>query len=252
MRYIHGDWDHLFGSRRTPTDLRICFDLKKNQLVAMEVQQGSGFTAASQDEIADVEDSLKNSNDDALVAPQAYGLEASNTLPDWTKAYVQESDDQPQAGEDEFDNTQALSEGWDLFEVEGRIQLQRIDDPASSDLDYTVPKFASDADALIQVAFRARAGSAYHRDAIERIGTLAGDTVQKTKFNEIAQVVVFASGGITQSVAVRALPRGDVPCIVVDYDDRHDDAGDLSPEDFERKKLGISREQFDKTAVYIW
>jgi hypothetical protein len=39
---------------------------------------------------------------------------------------------------------------------------------------------------------------------------------------------------------------------VVDYDDRHDDAGSISPEDFERKKLGISREEFDKQATYIW
>lgn len=72
------------------------------------------------------------------------------------------------------------------------------------------------------------------------------------KLDEIAQVVVFASGGITQSVAIRDLPDGDAPCIVVDYDDRHDDAGGISPEDFERKKLGIDREAFDKTATYIW
>ena len=66
------------------------------------------------------------------------------------------------------------------------------------------------------------------------------------------QVVVFASEGITRSVAIRDLPEGNVPCIVVDYDDRHDDAGSLSPEDFERKMLGVSREQFDKTATYVW
>lgn len=76
-------------------------------------------------------------------------------------------------GEDVFDNTQALSEGWDLFNVDGRVQLQRIDDPASVEvLGYDEPKFASDADALIHLALHANAGSAYHRDAIERIGTL--------------------------------------------------------------------------------
>lgn len=75
------------------------------------------------------------------------------------------------AEENPFDNKQAVSEGWDLFEVEGRIQLQRIDCPDLDELGYDEPKFASDADALIFVALQAHAESAYHRDAIERIGT---------------------------------------------------------------------------------
>lgn len=74
---------------------------------------------------------------------------------------------------DDFQNSQALAEGWDLFDVEGRIQLQRIDCPSDHDcLTYDEPKFASDADALIFVALQAHGSSAYHRDAIERIGTL--------------------------------------------------------------------------------
>lgn len=73
-----------------------------------------------------------------------------------------------------FDNTQALNEGWDLFEVDGRIQLQRIDCPADNQdvLDYTEPKFDSDADAIIAVALLANAGSPYHRQALELIGQL--------------------------------------------------------------------------------
>lgn len=81
---------------------------------------------------------------------------------------------------------------------------------------------------------------------------LADTAAKKPKLNEIAQVVVFTSGGVTRSVAIRDLPKGDVPCIVVDYDDRQDDAGDISPEAFERKKLGISREEFDQQATYVW
>lgn len=84
------------------------------------------------------------------------------------------------------------------------------------------------------------------RECIER------ETAGRSKLHEIAQVVVFASGGITHSVAIREMPPDGVPCIVVDYDDRHDDAGDISPEDFERKKLGISREELDKVVTYIW
>jgi hypothetical protein len=73
-----------------------------------------------------------------------------------------------------FNNDLALIEGWDLFDVDGRLQLQRIDDPAGHEaLDYTMPKFASDAEAIIHVAMRATQGSMYHRNALELIGTLA-------------------------------------------------------------------------------
>ena len=73
-----------------------------------------------------------------------------------------------------FDNTRALAEGWDLFDVEGRLQLQRIDDPSAElSLGYDQPKFDTDADAIIHVAKQADAGSAYHREALYLIGSLA-------------------------------------------------------------------------------
>lgn len=73
-----------------------------------------------------------------------------------------------------FDDTPALREGWDLFDVEGRVALQRIDCPSDhAVLDYDEPKFVSDAAAIIFVAMCAQYGSAYHLDALERIGTLA-------------------------------------------------------------------------------
>lgn len=72
-----------------------------------------------------------------------------------------------------FDNTQALNEGWDLFDVDGRVQLQRIDCPSDHDmLDYDEPKFQSDAHAIVEVATLARAGSAYHWEALHLIGSL--------------------------------------------------------------------------------
>ena len=77
----------------------------------------------------------------------------------------------------------------------------------------------------------------------------------KLKLNELAQkaqVVVFASEGVTRSVAIRDLPEGGAPCIVVHYDERHSSNEDISPEDFERKMLGMAREEFDKSAIYIW
>ena len=75
-----------------------------------------------------------------------------------------------------FDNMQALTEGWDLFDVDGRWQLQRVDCPSDLDfLDYDEPKFQSDAQAIVQVALWAYAGSRYHWDALHRIGTLTED-----------------------------------------------------------------------------
>jgi hypothetical protein len=73
-----------------------------------------------------------------------------------------------------WDGRQASTEGWDLWDVDGRIQLQRIDNPGSDPtLDFTEPKFDSDADAIIHVAMYAVLGSAYHREALELIGALS-------------------------------------------------------------------------------
>ncbi len=69
---------------------------------------------------------------------------------------------------------------------------------------------------------------------------------------ETHQVVVFASEGVTRAVAVRNLPAGDTPCIVVDYDDRRRRFDDVPPEDFERERIGCTREEFDQSATYIW
>ena len=71
-----------------------------------------------------------------------------------------------------FKNEKAVREGWDLFDVDGRLQLQRIDSPTAHEihLDYDVAKFQSDADAIIHVALEAQRGSEYHRSALNLIG----------------------------------------------------------------------------------
>ncbi len=68
-----------------------------------------------------------------------------------------------------FDSAQAVQEGWDLFECNGRLQLQGIDCPD----DGSNPKFICDADAIIFVANRASRGSIYHFKALDLIGSLA-------------------------------------------------------------------------------
>jgi hypothetical protein len=61
-----------------------------------------------------------------------------------------------------FDDTQAMTEGWSIFDcgdsANGRWQLQRVDEDKVFQNDEAAWKF---------VAEKALAGSAYHRSAIE-------------------------------------------------------------------------------------
>lgn len=68
-----------------------------------------------------------------------------------------------------FDNTIARQEGWDLFDVDGRTELQRIDDPASDELHYDEPLFDSDESAFAFVTKLAGIGSYYHQQALTYI-----------------------------------------------------------------------------------
>jgi hypothetical protein len=68
---------------------------------------------------------------------------------------------EPVSNVQSWDNTQAIAEGWSLFEVEGRYQLQKDDEAG---------KFDTDAAAIVFVSLQAAAGSQYHWDALHRIG----------------------------------------------------------------------------------
>jgi hypothetical protein len=66
-----------------------------------------------------------------------------------------------------FDNKQAISEGWDIFEVDNeagqlkpQVQLQKC---------YDAEIFADDGDAWLFVRERAAEGSAYHQAALSLI-----------------------------------------------------------------------------------
>lgn len=83
---------------------------------------------------------------------------------------------------------------------------------------------------------------------VEYVGNILAQVDQSATAGEITQVVVFASGGVTRSVATRNQPAESEACIVVDYDD----AEGKSDNEFVRGKLGCSRDEFDKTAKYIW
>lgn len=65
-----------------------------------------------------------------------------------------------------FDNTQAYTEGWALFD-DGEIQ--RLDEPSATGIEGLPddPMFESDTQAVNFVMGKAREGSEYHRQALE-------------------------------------------------------------------------------------
>lgn len=96
-RYIIADpalakgWTHIFAELDKDTgkevererDLRFVYDTEAGKLIHLDVYNTTGPYAANAAEIADVEDSLKNANPEALENPDEYGIAASDDLPSW-------------------------------------------------------------------------------------------------------------------------------------------------------------------------
>lgn len=81
--YITGNWGHIFPSSQSERDLRFVLDTNTNKVIAMQIRTGSGYQHATKEEMADVEDSLLNANEDAIKHPEDWGLVAVAMLPDW-------------------------------------------------------------------------------------------------------------------------------------------------------------------------
>lgn len=84
--YIHGNWSHIFHSSGPETNLRFVFDKSSQAITDMEISKSLGWVKASSEEIADVQDSLLNANDEALDSPDEWGLELSSIKPNWALA----------------------------------------------------------------------------------------------------------------------------------------------------------------------
>lgn len=82
-RYLIAEcWGHCFvGSHNT--DVNFVYDYQLGRVTHMTLSRALGDEPAHRDEMADVTDSLKNANEDALDNPEDWGLEVSNELPDW-------------------------------------------------------------------------------------------------------------------------------------------------------------------------
>lgn len=95
-RYIVADpdegrgWSHIFSEHDLDLDrsvereriVRFVYDCEAGRLIHLEIDR-SGLTAAEPIEVADLEDSLKNANSEALESPEDWGLIGSEGLPAW-------------------------------------------------------------------------------------------------------------------------------------------------------------------------
>lgn len=85
-RYVHGGWTHIFHSNGPDVDTRIVYDREAEKLVALDIKRATGWRKASPGEFADVEDSIENASVEALNDPEEFGLQQSDTPPDWCAA----------------------------------------------------------------------------------------------------------------------------------------------------------------------
>lgn len=86
IRYVHGDWFHLFGPGRKETHTKICYDLEQECLIAAQIKDGPGaddFVMADRHHLADLEESIKIANSDALLNPADYSLMEDTEPPRW-------------------------------------------------------------------------------------------------------------------------------------------------------------------------
>lgn len=90
-RYIIADpdlgmgWGHIFTEEDGVDRERITrfiFDTETSSLIHVDVDRADRLTATAI-EIADLEDSLKNANPEALESPEEWGLIGSDSLPAW-------------------------------------------------------------------------------------------------------------------------------------------------------------------------
>lgn len=86
-RYISGEWSHIFGNGQGETGTRILLDADTQKLIRLDVQASraihDSYRAGSDDELADVQDSLVNANAELFDNPADFGLDLTYALPAW-------------------------------------------------------------------------------------------------------------------------------------------------------------------------
>jgi hypothetical protein len=74
-------WGHIFEGFGEKY-VRFVFNKEENKIVFMDVMRGA-WKAATPAQIADVQDSLINANEEAIQSPSNWGLSVSDSLPEW-------------------------------------------------------------------------------------------------------------------------------------------------------------------------
>ena len=84
-RYVTAEnWVHHFDWGQGLT--RWVFDREAGDVAYMQVEEDGEWRRADRAEREDVEDSLLTANPEAIDAPEAWGLVATDDLPDWAAA----------------------------------------------------------------------------------------------------------------------------------------------------------------------
>jgi hypothetical protein len=88
-------WSHLF-EKRMPVAGKLCtvvielecrfvYEVSERRLLHLDLLLESGTSAASEEDLWDLEDSLNHANPDAIDNPLDWGLTVSSNLPSWAR-----------------------------------------------------------------------------------------------------------------------------------------------------------------------
>lgn len=80
--FVTSGWGHIFEGIGERT-VRFVFDRTKEKIIKLQIADGRLWRDATAAQLADVEDSLINANEEALEDPFAYSLTPVDELPDW-------------------------------------------------------------------------------------------------------------------------------------------------------------------------
>lgn len=88
MRYViagDADWTHIFAVEDDEVErhVRFAYDTDEHRLAVMEIERDGDWFPACRFEQDDLAESLVDANPDLLTDPTAYGLSASERLPEW-------------------------------------------------------------------------------------------------------------------------------------------------------------------------
>ena len=88
-RYVVSEeWGHFFSNARREDEVRWVFDRRTWRLCVLEILEEDGWTGAFEEERLDVEDSLVNTNPEAIEGDDDWDLDELDGLLDWVPGGV--------------------------------------------------------------------------------------------------------------------------------------------------------------------